>query len=190
MSKRLRVDIVRRRRICRNTVFDVFADEVRDHAGNRTKHYLSIEPIAHGVGGISGVAVLPVREQCFGLLHVFRHPLGVSAWEIPRGFIAEREDALVAGRRELVEETGLTVRRRDMRPLGWIAPEPGVIKARVRLFAAQNIQHADPNTRQREIGHGDLRFFTPARALRMAETGQINEPCTLVAIYRYLRGQD
>src|SRR5204862_5067046 len=99
----------------------------------------------------------------------------------------QSETPLVAARREMREEIGLGLRKEALMELGWIAPEPGVIKARVRLFAAPNLRPSGRAAREPELGHGKLRFFNRSTVLGMIDRGAIEEPCTLVAIYRYLR---
>jgi len=178
-----RIELVARRRLCRNEVFEVFLDEIADQHGRRVSDYLSVVPLRRDADGVSGVAVLPVRDGKFGLLRAFRHPLGVAAWEIPRGFIDDDERPAVAALRELKEETGYQAAERDLLDLGSIAPVPAVIRARVRLFAAlrsgRTGEGADPDP-----GQGRLEFFEPNVAFEMAAKGEIEEPCTLVAMYR------
>lgn len=56
------------------------------------------------------IVVLTVRDQRLNVLVVRRgHPPYEGRWALPGGFVLQREDLLAAARRELAEETALTV---------------------------------------------------------------------------------
>jgi ADP-ribose pyrophosphatase len=184
MHTALRIDLIARRRVCSNALFDVFLDEISDDSGQRVSDYLSIVPRVADREGVTGVAVLPVRADGWvGLMRVSRHPQGTSAWEIPKGFVDAGEQPLRAAMRELQEETGFAPTQPHMVDLGHIAPVPGVIQARVRLFAALAVVPSGKG-RDEELGHVGIEFFAPQAAFAMADQGMIEEPCTLVAMYR------
>ena len=178
-----RIELLGRRRVCRNAVFEVFLDEIVDQRARRVSDYLSVVPLRRDADGVTGVAVLPVRDGKFGLLRAFRHPLGVAEWEIPKGFIDESERPALAALRELEEETGYRSAESELLDLGCIAPVPSVIRARVRLFAALQPGYSG-NSADADPGQGGLEFFEPPVAFEMAARGEIEEPCTLVAMYR------
>src|SRR5579883_1082086 len=55
------------------------------------------------------VGILPIdRDGYVYLVGQFRYPLEEYSWEIPEGGCPEDEDPLVAAKRELLEETGLS----------------------------------------------------------------------------------
>jgi 8-oxo-dGTP pyrophosphatase MutT (NUDIX family) len=179
-----RIQLVGRRRVCRNARFDVFLDEIVDGLQRRVPDYLSVVPVRSNSDGVTGVAIMPVAAGRFGLMRVFRHPQGVTCWEIPKGFIETDETVAAAAARELREESGLGVAADSLVDLGHIAPAPGVIKARIKLFAAIDptpVAAVDDD----DLAHGPLEYFTAEDALGMARDGAIEDPCTLVAIYRF-----
>ena len=42
--------------------------------------------------GISGVAILPIKNNCLGLIKIYRHAVSSFCWEVPRGFVDENEN--------------------------------------------------------------------------------------------------
>jgi 8-oxo-dGTP pyrophosphatase MutT (NUDIX family) len=177
-----RIELVNRRHVCRNARFDVFLDEIVDEHGCRVRDYLSVVPLSANADGVTGVAVLPLRDDGrVGLMPVFRHPQGAPAWEIPKGFIELGEAPANAARRELFEETGLVAT--EVKDLGHLTPEPGLVRARVRLFAGYVIELADASP-EVEVGHGKIEFFPQDKAFALAHAGHIEEACSLVALYR------
>jgi len=179
--------LVRNRRlIAQNTVFSVFLDDLVYPDGRQVSNYISVVPRTLTAAGLSGVAVLPEVDGRLGLLRVTRHPLNSSSWEIPRGFIDRGESALNAAQRELKEELGLTVEPSQLIPLAILAPEPGVLEARVQLFAALNCS-GGRLSRGDEHGHHDCRLFPPPEVEALVESCDIHDPCTIVGYYRYRR---
>lgn len=178
------IALERRTLVKENAVFSVYSDHVRDAGGGEVEDYLSIVPRHRTADKVSGVAVLPVLEDRFGLIRVYRYPLGEYCWEVARGFVDSGETPMAAAARELREETGL-VAGRPMVNIGVIAPEPGVIDAKVALFAAPQCVRDAAGT-QGEMGHGELRFYTRDELASLVQDGGVLDPCSLIILLRYL----
>ena len=173
-----------RRLIGRNEVFSVYFDRLEQPDGRQIVDYLSVIPKTLCKDGISGVAVLPECDGKLGLVHVYRHPLGTASWEIPRGFVDAKESAPEAALRELREETGMETAASNFVDLGTLAPEPGVIAARIQMYWARQCVPANSGG-AKELGHGDLRFFSPDEVANLIAGNEIHDPCTLVACFRH-----
>lgn len=183
------VRVMERRLVASNSVFEVFFDCVEGPDGERVADYLSVLPKSFAAGSVGGVAVLPERGGRLGLIRVYRHPLGSYGWEVPRGFVDAGEDPVDAALRELAEEAGLTASRSSVHPLGVVAPEPGVIAARVRLFLVQSCR-IDPRRAERELGHEGMQFFSPEEVDALIRREEIQDPFTMVAYFAFARRAD
>lgn len=172
-----------RRLVCKNSRFEVFFDHIEWINGQRVEDYLVVAPYSKAVDLVVGVSVLPVVGGRFGLIRVYRHAVRDYVWEVPRGFIDEGETALAAAMRELMEETGLSCREEDMRSLGLITPEPGILAARLHLFAAFNCAQTKPFDAA-EFGHQDFCFFEATEIAAMIKNSEIQDPSTLVAYFK------
>ncbi|MDB5763988.1 MAG: hydrolase [Herminiimonas sp.] len=173
-----------RQLVCENTVFSVFVDHIVGKEGLEVPRYLSVLPKNVVGDSISGVAVLPVMNGKLGLIRIFRHPLGRWSWEAPKGMVEAGEELPFAALRELREETGFSVPRENLVDLGAIAPEPGVLKGRIRLFSAA-LAGSTGGKADGEIGHGEMAFFTREEVIKLIESGEIEDACTLAIMLKH-----
>lgn len=165
-------------------MFSVYLDHLKQPDGQEVVDYLSVVPISAAEDLVSGVAVLPEQEGRIAMVRVHRHPLGASLWEVPRGFIDSGETPSQAAVRELREETGFVVAAEGLLSLGVVAPEPGLVAGRVRLFAALACT-AGRTSQQVELGHLEVRLFSRSQVLEQIAKGEIQDPCTLVAYFAF-----
>lgn len=82
-----------------------------------------------------GVSVAVTARSSVLMLEIERRGQSRCSLEFPGGRIEREEDALMAARRELTEETGLVCD--EFESIGWIAPLPGLISERVHMLVAQ-----------------------------------------------------
>jgi len=85
------------------------------------------------------VAIVAVDDQDrILMIRQYRHPVGRMLWEIPAGLRdAPGEDALMAAKRELLEETGYQAK--DWRMLTDYFSSPGFSTERLRVFLARDL---------------------------------------------------
>ena len=177
--------VTRKRRECvfENSRFSVYSDHIC--AGNlEVKDFLVVAPHGHRADLLTGVAVV---AHCAGrilLLRVWRHPAGQHTWEVPRGFIDEGEEPEAAAVRELAEETGL--RAAHLISLGCSLPDPGLIRARIALFAAAEcVQQGRADGS--ELGIEGAAWFSVDEIRRMLTDASLEDGVTCVALWRYLQ---
>jgi 8-oxo-dGTP pyrophosphatase MutT (NUDIX family) len=184
-SKLANLIVHARRLACENSRFELFFDDIEWAGRERVSNYLVVAPRVAAAGLVTGVAVLPVVEGKFALIRMYRHAVRDHVWEVPRGFMDGDESPVAAAVRELQEETGLSCQEADMRSLGMIAPEAGILAGRIRLYAALNCVAARPFDAG-ELGHHEMRLFDAAELAAMAANSEVQDPGTLVAYYRLL----
>lgn len=179
------VKIISRTLACENQKFHVYFDHVLDHAGFETPRYLVVSPKHKTADMVSGVAILPIVDGQVGLIRIYRPALRDYSWEIPHGFVDE-QDEREAARRELEEETGLVVAPENFRSLGCIAPDTGLLAARVSIYVAENCQMTGEV--QGELGLRELRLFSIPELERMILTSEIQDAFTISAWCKYRMG--
>lgn len=167
-----------------NSRWRVYYDHLTDDQGNEVPDYLVVEGLRPRPDRVTGVDILPVLGDKLLLMRVYRHPLGRELWEVPRGFIDERETDAEAALRELTEETGLRCAPRDLVSLGIYAPEPGTMAACCALFAAMRCE-GTPRRPTDEIGIAGFALFDRNEVAALIAAGEVAQAGTLILYHRY-----
>ncbi len=167
----------------KNQRFALHLDALVAEDGHHIPEYLVVEPNSFNAEGISGVAILAIYEGKVALLRLHRHAVKGEVWEIPRGFVEGQESSLTAALRELEEETGLITDVKNVRSLGTVLPEAGVMSAKIAIYLAENCQLG--GKREAELGLKALEFVEVDRAIKMAHSSEIQDPCTIISLFRY-----
>ncbi|HOP40321.1 MAG TPA: NUDIX hydrolase [Geobacteraceae bacterium] len=128
-----------------------------------------------------GVGVLPLHDD--GTVTLIRQPrpaVDRLTLEIPAGRLDPGENPAVCGKRELLEETGLTAEK--LESLGIMHPSPGVFDEAIHLYLATGLKQGDADPEHYE----DIETvrIQLQDALRMAVEGEINDGKTALAIFR------
>ncbi|WP_298380525.1 NUDIX domain-containing protein [Azospirillum sp.] len=177
--------IITRRVAATNSRYDVLFDRIAGSNGE-VPDYLMVRPKVRHADLITGVCVLPVVDGQIGLMQVRRPHFPEPLWVAPSGFVEPNEPTDVSARRELEEETGLTCDLADLRPLGLLLLDPGVLEARVALYAAERTRPlAESAVHAEELGAGRLILFTPAEMEELALTSASMDGGTVAACLRW-----
>jgi 8-oxo-dGTP pyrophosphatase MutT (NUDIX family) len=178
--------LVKRKLACENSRFSVYFDEIAGQGQAGSRDYLVVAPKQRAANLVTGVAVLPVCDGKIGLIKIHRHAIQADSWEVPRGFIEKGESVPASALRELEEETGLSCDPADIKLLGLVTPDAGVLAARIHVFAALRCIRIRPYV-PKEFGHREFCLFNAVALDALIDRSEIQDPCTLIAHYKFAR---
>lgn len=128
-----------------------------------------------------GVGVLPLHaDGSVTLIRQLRPAAAGKLLEVPAGRLAPEEEPAVCGRRELMEETGLTAG--TLEPLGILHSSPGVFDEVIHLFLGRDLTQGEATPEAYE----DIETvrIPLSEALEMARDGRISDGKTIAALFR------
>lgn len=188
MNRRHR--ILNRRIVLSNSRYDVLFDHVVGPDERSVSDFLMVRPKVRHSDTVAGVCVLPVVDDQIGLMLVHRPHFPEPLLVAPSGFIEPGESTETSALRELEEETGLVATSAALQPLGLLLLDPGVLEARVALYAAivdpTPTAFESPASDALELGAGRLVLHSPADAERLALTSPNMDGATVAACLRWM----
>lgn len=177
---------LRRTRACGNALFDVHFDHIREASGAEVERFLAVKPKCSNPDLVTGAAVLPLLDGRAGLLSIYRYLIDETVLEVPRGFVESDETPGQTVLRELEEETGLVCSPAALVDIGCVAPDAGILEARVRCFVALKCTVGRPFVAN-EFGHLALNYHSRPQVEALLDGGRFCDPCTLFTLLHALR---
>jgi len=162
--------VLRTKEIYDGKVFKVRVDTVEQEGKER-----DVELVVHP--GSFAIAALTAAGEMI-LVRQYRHPAGLSLWEIPAGTAEPGEPPESGARRELREETGCSADSLEL--LGAFYPTPGFCTECVRIYVARGLREGPPEPEEDE--HIEVRHVSFQEAWRMQASGEIIDMKTMVAL--------
>lgn len=164
------VKVLQSKEIYHGKIFRVRVDTVEQDGKQR-----DVELVVHP--GSFAVAALRDDDHIL-LVRQYRHPAGLSLWEIPAGTAEPGEDPASGARRELKEETGCSAG--SWKLLCTLYPTPGFCTECVRMYVARDLRPGPPQPEEDE--HIEVRHVSFQDAWRMQASGEIIDMKTMVAL--------
>jgi ADP-ribose pyrophosphatase len=158
-------------------ILTVFNDDVLTAAGNTaTREY-----IRHN-GGVCVVAINENDEVY--MVRQYRYPYKEEVLELPAGKLELGEDPLLAGIRELREETGLVAEKTE--PLGEFYPSPGYTSEIIHMYKATGLKLVGQDLDEDEFL--SVEKYPLEDLKRMILSGEIKDGKTIAAVSKVLLG--
>jgi len=116
------------------------------------------------------------------LVNQFRYGSKAHSWEVPGGIIDDADgDPVVAGERELLEETGYAGKR--ARHIGWVYANPAILSNRSHFVVVEDCAPiAAPSFDEHE--EIEMQRAPLEHVWEMAKTGKITHTITLNALFK------
>ncbi len=129
-------------------------------------------------GGAAAVAIDGDGRIC--LLRQYRPVADGWMWEIPAGKRDQVEDPLQTIHRELREEAGITANQ--WTSLGRYYSSPGIFDEVIHLWLARDLSQGERQPEPHELI--EVHWVEADRAMAMADSGEIDDGKTLIALCR------
>jgi len=147
----------------------------RDHLLTPSGNIVKYDIIEH----IGSVSIVPVDEdgQMY-FVRQYRHAAEVDLLELPAGTLEKGEPPEVAAAREIREEIGMAAQ--TLKEIGSFYLAPGYSTELMHVFLASGLTHDPLDPDQDE--YLSVEKLSVADALRMAESGQMQDAKSLAAL--------
>lgn len=143
-----------------------------------SNHKQTHREIVEHPGGVAVAALTPEGELI--MIRQYRYPYEKVLLEIPAGKLEKGEEPLLCGKRELLEETGITAQA--FTDLGVLYPTPGYCNEVIHLYMATNLTFSAPKPDEDEFL--EMVRIPFSEALQMVMQGEIADAKTQIAILK------
>ncbi len=128
-----------------------------------------------------GACVLCVNEKGVLMVKQYRYAYGECVYEIPAGKLEKGEDPMLAAKRELEEEAGVTAG--SLKLLYVIYPTPGYTNEKIYLYEASDCQMGNAHLDEDEFL--TVEYIPLGKAKEMLRNGEFHDSKTIIALQSY-----
>lgn len=168
--------------VFKGRVFNVSRDRVQEPNG--------VTAIREVIRHSGSVVVLAVddsgQEPCVLLERQYRYAAQDYMIELPAGRIDPGEEALAAGKRELLEETGYTAQQ--WKRALFFYPSPGFLEETMTIFMAQGLKPGKAQPEEDERIEHEL--IPLSRVVRLILSGKVRDGKTIAGVLWYKQQLD
>jgi ADP-ribose pyrophosphatase YjhB (NUDIX family) len=127
-----------------------------------------------------GIVILPFNNKKeLGLVKLYRYPIQLWQWELPRGFGENNLTAEDNAKRELEEE--MNMHPEKLVVLGSIFPNSGLLSSEVDIVIAHNVKSIKGIGENEKRMIKEIKFFNINQIKEMVCNGIIKDGFTIVA---------
>lgn len=154
-------------------IIDLFLDKVELEDGNIANR----EVVNHN----GGVCVVPITDDNkIIMVKQYRYPMGEVVLEIPAGKLDKGEDHFEAGKRELLEETGMNASFYKF--IGELYPAPAYLNEIIYMYIAKDLIKLSQKLDEDEFL--DIEYYHIDNLINMIISGEIKDAKTQIAILK------
>lgn len=129
------------------------------------------------------IVVARTRSGELILVRQFRWGADALSWEFPGGIIDVGEDPVMAGLRELREETGYVAQRGRL--IGQCNPNPAIFNNHCHIVFAEDVVLVEAGTEWDEHEEMEIRMIAEAEVFEWARDGKIGHALALMGLFYY-----
>lgn len=165
--------------IFKNKFIEIYNDKVKFPSGYEGTYIRVAAPINESV------AILPVtKDGKIVLIKTFRHGTRSWGYEVPKGGICEKEEAIHAAERELREETG--AESDNYLYVGEYSDSPAIYSNFLKCFIAFDCEITKENSIEDSEAIESILITDPAEFLNLEASIGFKDALTEMMIYKYL----
>jgi ADP-ribose pyrophosphatase len=163
-----------------NPWFKISKEEFTRHDGAECTFYVvQKNPAVFILPFESNIKSIPYMGGSIYLVKLYRHATRTWGWELPAGSIDSGETPIIAAKRELQEETGLSATYWEQ--LKTIHLTPGLSNNITYIFIAKHLTLTE-NNKQAEEGIVECKPFSIQHIKNMIKSGEIHDAPTIATL--------